>query len=100
AGAGEAGVPKSSLDGARESVWMDGWDSAKLEAGLARKLRVSPGEQLDAVGVVKRVAGGKANYPSVSRIAADPWLRGLDTTDRAGLGELSAECRKLQGDGL
>lgn len=99
-GAGEAGVPKSSLDGARESVWMDGWDSAKLDAGLARKLRVSPGEQLDAVGVVKRVAGGTANYPSVSRIAADPWLRGLVTTDPAGLAELAAECGKLHKESL
>ena len=100
AGVGEAGVPKSSLDGARESVWMDDWDSAKLDAELARKLRVSPGEQLDAVGVVKRVAGGTANYPSVSRIAADPWLRGLAITDQAGLAELAAECRKLHGESL
>jgi CRISPR-associated protein Cmr2 len=100
AGAGEAGVPKSSLDGARESVWMEGWDAAKLPARLARKLRVSAGEQLDAVGVVKRVAGGTANYPSVSRIAADPWLRGVAITDPAGLGELVAECRKLHGEKL
>jgi len=99
-GAGEAGVPKSSLDGARESVWMDGWDSSKLEDGLARNLRVSPGEQLDAVGVVKRLAGGKRNYPSVSRMAADPWLRGLHSSDPAGLSELTAECRKLHSENL
>ncbi len=95
-GAGEAGVKKSSLDGARESVWMNDWDSAKLEGGLARELRVSPGEQLDAVGVVKRLAGGRRKSPSVARIAADPWLRGLETTDPAGLAELTAECSQLQ----
>ena len=100
AGAGEAGVWKSSLDGARETVWIEGFDSAKLDAELARDLRVSPGEQLDAVGLVKRLAGGRRNYPSVSRIAADPWLRGLETTDRAGLEELLAECSKLQKESL
>jgi CRISPR-associated protein Cmr2 len=104
-GAGEAGVPKSSLDGARESVWMDGWDSSQLEARLARRLRLSSGEQLDAVGVVKRLAGrardnAPVSYPSVSRIAADPWLRGLQQADPAGLDELKAECRKLHGEEL
>jgi hypothetical protein len=30
-GAGEAGVPKSSLDGARESVWIKGLDNRHTE---------------------------------------------------------------------
>lgn len=71
---GRAGVPKSSLDGVRESVlrppreWP-GWSR--------RRLRLAEGEQLDVVGLIKRVwkpASGPVHYPSVARVAADPWL--------------------------
>jgi CRISPR-associated protein Cmr2 len=77
-----ARVPKSSLDGARDMVWKDEvWKSPEkfrgLNRALERRLRLSEGEQLDAVGLTKRLAFGKQAYPSVSRIAADPWLRGL-----------------------
>jgi CRISPR-associated protein Cmr2 len=94
-GLGEDGVPKSSLDGARETVWMGDPKDLKMSDELARKLRLSPGEQLDAVGVVKRLAEGTQNYPSVSRIAADPWLRGLERRDPTGLEELRDECESL-----
>jgi CRISPR-associated protein Cmr2 len=87
---GKPGVPKSSLDGLRESVLKDPtierWP-AKFRAGL----RIRQGEQLDVVGLVKRVAEGTKPYPSVSRVAADPWLRGRG----ARLGELIAACREL-----
>jgi CRISPR-associated protein Cmr2 len=68
---GRAGVPKSSLDGLRESVIKKGSRSG-------RRLRLNRGEQLDAVGVVKRI-GGNAKYPSVARVAADPWIRRLSS---------------------
>ena len=71
---GRAGVPKSSLDGQRESVLKDParepW-SDRVQSSL----RVREGEQLDVIALVKRVAGGKRSYPSVARIAADPWVR-------------------------
>ena len=68
---GRAGVFKSSLDGLRESVLRDN--------GAARNgLRLAAGEQLDVVGVVKRKGEeGAPPYPSVARVAADPWVRGL-----------------------
>lgn len=72
---GRAGVPKSSLDGQRESVLKDPAKDRWPERFQAR-LRIREGEQLDVVGLVKRVAGGKRHYPSVARIAADPWVRG------------------------
>lgn len=72
---GRAGVPKSSLDGQRESVLKDPTRERWPDRFRAR-LRVREGEQLDVVGLVKRVAGGNQSYPSVARIAADPWLRG------------------------
>jgi CRISPR-associated protein Cmr2 len=95
---GEAGVPKSSLDGARESVWKkdfltrDETGTEKLNRSLDRKLRLAPREQLDLIGVVKRLGGGSKPYPSVSRLAADPWLRGLAPDD---LEELREFCEPL-----
>lgn len=72
---GRAGVPKSSLDGQRESVLKDPARERWPERVRAR-LRIREGEQLDVVGLVKRVAEGNRPYPSVSRVAADPWVRG------------------------
>jgi CRISPR-associated protein Cmr2 len=67
---GRAGVPKSSLDGLRESVLSE---SSSARASL----RLANGEQLDVVGLVKRRGEGQRPYPSVARVAADPWLRGI-----------------------
>lgn len=48
------GVPKSSLDGARETVL----ERPELRhPRLVRKYRITSGEQLDAVGLVKRAGG-------------------------------------------
>ena len=72
---GRVGIPKSSLDGLRESV-LTNQKEKSWNQGIHRKLRVRTGEQLDVVAVVKRVGEGSKPYPSVSRIAADPWVRG------------------------
>lgn len=85
---GRAGVPKSSLDGQRESVLKD---PEKWHEQFRARLRVRKGEQLDVVGLVKRVAGGTQPYPSVSRIAADPWVRG----NVNGLDLVKAACEVL-----
>jgi CRISPR-associated protein Cmr2 len=89
---GRAGVPKSSLDGQRESVLKDPARERWPERFRAR-LRIREGEQLDVVGLVKRVAGGTQPYPSVSRIAADPWVRG--NKDKPTFEELIDACREL-----
>jgi CRISPR-associated protein Cmr2 len=73
---GRAGVPKSSLDGLRESVLKDP-QTERWPERYRRRLRVREGEQLDVIGLVKRTAEGHRPYPSVARVAADPWLRGL-----------------------
>lgn len=91
---GRAGVPKSSLDGLRESVQRERKDWPK---GSLRRLRVREGEQLDVVGMVKRVGApetGTPRYPSVARVAADPWLRGVVSQ----LGALKKACRDLGSD--
>jgi CRISPR-associated protein Cmr2 len=70
------GLPKSSLDGAYETVLPD-----KPGTGLRRKLFLSKGEQLDALGVIKRCAGQVDQFTAYSRIAADSWIESL-TTDQ------------------
>ena len=69
------GLPKSSLDGQRDTVLEK--DRRPWPAKVRWNLRLKPGEQLDSVGVIKRAHGGKIQFPSVSRIAADAWLRGI-----------------------
>lgn len=65
------GISKSSLSGARESVLLRNAIYDRKRLALKEK------EQLDAVGLVKRLGGTTEKYPSVSRIAIDPWLRGV-----------------------
>ena len=92
---GRAGVPKSSLDGLRESVLKDP-KAEPWPAGARRRLRVREGEQLDAIGLVKRTAEGHRPCPSVARVAADPWLRGLLAAHGEGVLEpVSSACRAL-----
>jgi len=100
---GIAGLPKSSLDGARETVLAD---PNSVPEGLRRKLRLSDGEQLDAVGLTKRAGGGQHQFPSVPRIAADPWLRGtaalakIDTKIKAKWETFLETCKTCCEDGL
>lgn len=92
------GLPKSSLDGMRDTVLLGPRDGENPQTyrdswskETRRKLRVRTGEQLDVVGLVKRAAEGAKPYPSVSRVAADPWIRG----HAHQLGTVIAECDQL-----
>jgi|WetSurMetagenome_2_1015567.scaffolds.fasta_scaffold00499_25 CRISPR-associated protein Cmr2 len=67
-------IPKSSLDGARDSVLTK---NKEIRKKLAIRLRLGKGEQLCAVALTKRLGGGKVPFPSVVRVAADPWIRGV-----------------------
>lgn len=89
---GHAHIPKSSLDGLRESVLRSPKEWPK---NVCCRLRVSKGEQLDVVGLVKRTAGSHRPYPSVSRVAADAWIRGVG---KDSLADLRAECQNLGTD--
>lgn len=100
------GLPKSSLDGMRDTVLLGpGKDEDPLtyrnswSRATRQKLRVRTGEQLDVIGVVKRAAGGSQSYPSVSRVAADPRVRGIEKVGGAAvLKALAAACDKVLGD--
>jgi CRISPR-associated protein Cmr2 len=94
---GRAGVPKSSLDGLRESVLRP---PREWPERSRRRLRLQEGEQLDVVGLVKRTwqhDSGNRSYPSVARIAADPWIRLLQSNE-VDLNPLIAACRALGRD--
>jgi CRISPR-associated protein Cmr2 len=80
----DTGLPKSSLDGQRATVLVGPEQGQrqvtyrnKWPNKIRRRLRIRSGEQLDVVGVVKRIGEGDKRFPSVSRIAADIWIRGI-----------------------
>lgn len=75
------GIPKSSLDGARESVL-----ELSDRADARRLYKVKKNEHLDSVGLIKRcapmpVGDQHAEFVSVVRVAADPWIRGKSKTE-------------------
>lgn len=102
----DAGLPKSSHDGQRATVLLGPTTKEKLATyrnrwpiHIRRKLRVGSSEQLDVLGVVKRVGAGPRPYPSVSRVAADPWIRGIVSHGGTGpLDQLSNVCQSLSSD--
>lgn len=71
---GAEGTPKNSLDGLRETVLPEGPARRKL----ARKLRLSDGEQLDALGAIKRLRGRENRFVALTRVAAHGWIQRLD----------------------
>lgn len=83
-------LPKSSLDGQRDTVLQENREN--WPAGIRWQLRAKSGEQLDSVGVIKRVWEGRKPFPSVSRIAADAWLRGIQPRHQDSLRALADAC--------
>lgn len=96
-GHGAALVPKSSLDAMRESVLR--CQRQPLSENNLRRLDLRASEQLDAIGFVKRLGQGRKEYPSIARIAADPWLRdlakGKKPEEQRTLADLKALARQV-----
>lgn len=74
-------LPKSSLDGARETVLPE---DGEQNSDFRRVLGLNTSEQLDCVGVVKRLGGKNPKqltnleqFTPITRVAADSWLRTL-----------------------
>lgn len=65
-------VPKSSLDGARETVLRR---KEQRDEGLVRKYRVDKDEQLDAVGLVKRAGGEPDQFVPVVNVTLASWVK-------------------------
>ncbi|MGH7098282.1 MAG: type III-B CRISPR-associated protein Cas10/Cmr2 [Stellaceae bacterium] len=83
-----AGAPKSSLDGARVSVLKRNRSAAGF-----RRLRIAEGEQLDAIGLIKRAGFEPEQFVPLVNVAAGPWLRQAAETACEELARLRQACR-------
>ncbi|MCG5531160.1 type III-B CRISPR-associated protein Cas10/Cmr2 [Halorhodospira halochloris] len=90
-----SGLPKSSLDGAFETVLFKPEEWPAEHYRDRRKLGLSRGEHLDALGVTKRLAGKVDQFTAYSRIAADPWIQDLGSTYPSVLDALNSAYEPL-----
>lgn len=76
-------IPKSSLDGARETVLPEYDDKKKpLPTGLRNKLGLNQSEQLDCAGVVKRLCGDTEQFTPITRVAANDWIEQVHSHEK------------------
>ena len=98
------GVLKCALDGLRESVFNEAiTDETVYE--LRNIVRLKKSEALDALGLIKRMGvmskdPQDQSFPSVSRVAVDPWVRGRGREFISGNGNLEGPCRELVSAGI
>ena len=90
---GRGNVPKSSLDGARESVLLPPRQRASDASDMARRYRIADGEQLDAVGLVKRAGGVPDQFAPVVYVALASWLEHASRVAPTELDALKQACR-------
>jgi len=76
---------KSSLDGFRESILID--QAAARPKKEVRKYRLGEAEQLDGVGVVKRMGGAPEQFVPIARVALAPWIQRLIQREQAQTGK-------------
>lgn len=87
-------VPKSSLDGGRETVLAE---PGHRDASLVRKYRIGDAEQLDAIGIVKRAGGEPGQFVPIVNVAFASWL---DLATRVATAELEALKQACRGLGV
>lgn len=95
-------IPKSSLDGLRESVLKeDDNEDLRVSPATRMQLSLSPSEQLDAVGIIKRLGFDKTaeQFTPISRIMADAWLEKL-TEAKVDLSQIKDICQQLYDLGV
>lgn len=88
---GRGSVPKSSLDGARETVLRP---PKSRDAKLVRSYRIADGEQLDAIGLVTRAGGEPDQFVPVVNVALASWVDLANHAAAAGLDELRTACHE------
>lgn len=87
-------LPKSSLDGMRETVLKE---SGLQKNSLQRKLSLSKSEQLDTVGVIKRLGFEKKaeQFTPFTRITAHAWIEEIAQKEPAALNRLKDTYHEL-----
>jgi CRISPR-associated protein Cmr2 len=88
---GRGSVPKSSLDGARETVLLPPKDR---EGRLVRRYRIADGEQLDAIGLIKRAGGDPEQFVPVVNVALASWVECASRVASSELEALQTACRE------
>lgn len=87
---GRGDVPKSSLDGARETVLAP---PGQRPPKLAARYRIADGEELDAVGLVKRAGGEPEQFVPIFNVAFASWLDAAGQAAPEELARLRDACR-------
>lgn len=87
-------LPKSSLDGMRETVLKE---SGLQKNSLQRKLSLSKSEQLDTVGVIKRLGFEKKaeQFTPFTRITAHAWIKEIAQKEPDALNRLKNTYHEL-----
>lgn len=87
-------LPKSSLDGMRETVLKE---SGLQKNSLQRKLSLSKSEQLDTVGVIKRLGFEEKaeQFTPFTRITAHAWIKEIAQKEPDALNRLKDTYREL-----
>lgn len=91
-------IPKSSLDGLRETVLKeDEYNNGERVSNKTRnQLSLAKSEQLDAVGVIKRLGFDKKaeQFTPISRVMADAWIQKL-IAEQVDLTAIKDTCEQL-----
>lgn len=92
-------LPKSSLDGMRETVLRE--DKA-IKDGLRKKLSLSKSEQLDTVGVVKRLGFDTIaeQFTPFTRVTAHAWISEIAQQEPQDLERLKNTYNELVKQGI
>jgi CRISPR-associated protein Cmr2 len=84
-------VPKSSLDGGRETVLKK-----ERKHYSFKKYRINDGEQLDAIGVIKRCLNPPDHYPAIVNVAVGPWIEKVHKGQPDLLKDLRSACKSAK----
>lgn len=90
-------IPKSSLDGFRETVLKE---NTEKDNNLTRKkLSLAKSEQLDVLGVIKRLGFDKVSeqFTPISRVMADAWINKVSDDELEPIREI---CENLVQQGI
>lgn len=77
-------IPKSSLDGARETVLPDGNCRSHH---IVKRLGLADSEQLDSSGIIKRLGGDVDQFTPYVRVAADSWVQNISDEEANKIAE-------------
>jgi len=86
------GAPKSSFDGGRVSILAKPADRNGAADRSRRRFRLLDGEQLDAVGLVKRCGGNPEQFVPLANVALARWMDRCRRRATEVLAELCSLC--------